>query len=65
MDMITKMRLQLAGHGRRSQNIILQNVLERNQVGRISLGRLRLRWKNRVENDVEVLVEGMDWKECN
>jgi len=49
--------LQWAGHARRSRNPLIRVVLEEGSIGKIPLGRARLRW-----DDIEALGGGLDWK---
>jgi len=50
---ITKRRLIWAGHAWRKEGSLLRIVLENAPLGKRPLGRPRLRWEDRVKEDVE------------
>jgi hypothetical protein len=54
---ITKRRLKWAGHSWRKSGALVKIVQENGP-----LGRPRLRWDDRVKEDVEKVRPGMDWK---
>ena len=62
---ITKRRLIWAGHAWRKEGSMLRTVIERVPQGKRPLGRPRLRWEDRVKEDVEKVKPGEDWKELS
>jgi len=62
---ITKRRLIWAGHAWRKEESMLRTVIESVPQGKRPLGRPRLRWEDRVKEDVEKIKPGEDWKELS
>ena len=59
---ITKRRLIWAGHAWRKEGSLLRTVIEKVPQGKRPLGRPRLRWEDRVKEDVEKVKPGEEWK---
>lgn len=53
LEVIRRERLRWTDHSWRSQNPLLRVLISRNPVGKIPLGRPRMRWENVVKKNVE------------
>jgi len=60
---ITKRRLKWAGHSWRKTGSLIKIVQENTPKGKRPLGRPRLRWEDRIKEDIEKVRPGLDWKE--
>jgi len=60
-----KKRLKWAGRAWRKEGSFLRTVLENVPQGKRPLGRPRLRWEDRVKEDVGKIKPGIDWKELS
>ncbi|KAL4152897.1 hypothetical protein QTP88_000730 [Uroleucon formosanum] len=60
---ITKRRLKWAGHSWRKTGSLIKIVQENAPKGKRPLGRPRLRWEDRIKEDLEKVRPGLDWKE--
>lgn len=60
---ITKRRLKWAGHSWRKTGSLIKIVQENAPKGKRPLGRPRLRWEDRIKEDIEKVRPGLDWKE--
>jgi len=58
VEYITKRRLICIGHAWRKEGSMLKTVIERVPQEKRSLGRPRLRWEDRVKEDVEKIKPG-------
>lgn len=59
---ITKRRLKWAGYSWRTTGSLVKIVQGNVPQGKQPLGRLRLRWEDRVKEDIEKVRPGIDWK---
>lgn len=53
---IVKTRLMWAGRTRRIQRTLVEQVIEENPIGKMSLSTPRLMWKDSIEKDVKTVV---------
>ncbi|KAL4084379.1 hypothetical protein QTP88_028202 [Uroleucon formosanum] len=60
---ITKRRLKWAGHSWKKTGSFIKIVQENAPKGKRPLGRPRLRWEDRIKEDIEKVRPGLDWKE--
>jgi hypothetical protein len=60
---ITKRRLKWAGHPWRKTGSLIKIVQESAPKGKRPLGRPRLRWEDRIKEDIEKVRSGLNWKE--
>jgi len=58
---ITKRRLKWADHSWRKSGSLVKIVQTNVPKGKRPLGRPRLRWEDRVKEDIEKVRPGMDW----
>jgi len=59
---ITKRRLKWAGHSWRKTGSLIKIVQENAPKGKRPLGRPRLRWEDRIKEDIKKVRPGFDWK---
>jgi len=60
---ITKRRLKWAGHSWSKTGSLMKIVQENAPKGKRPLGRPRLRWEDRIKEDIEKVRPGLDFKE--
>ncbi|KAL4126538.1 hypothetical protein QTP88_010759 [Uroleucon formosanum] len=60
---ITKRRLKWAGQSWKKTGSLIKIVQENASKGKRPLGRPRLRWEDRIKEDLEKVRPGLDWKE--
>jgi hypothetical protein len=58
---ITKRRLK-TGHVWPKQGSLIRQVIEEESIGKIPLGRSRLRWKNCENKDIKTIGPGIRWR---
>uniref|UniRef100_A0A2S2RA64 Uncharacterized protein n=1 Tax=Sipha flava TaxID=143950 RepID=A0A2S2RA64_9HEMI len=56
---INKKRIIWEGHNGRKEGLLLRTMIERVPQGKRPLGHLRLRWEDRVKEDVKVVRRGL------
>lgn len=60
---ITKRRLNWVGHSWRKTGSLIKIVQENAPQGKRPLGKPRLRWEDRIKEDIKKVRPAMDWKE--
>jgi len=54
----------MSGHAWRKQGSLVRQVIEEESIGKIHLGRPRLRWEYCVKKDLKTLDPGIRWREA-
>jgi hypothetical protein len=62
VEAIKTKRQKWIEHAWRNQNPFLRTVLEKNPTRKRPIGRPKMRWEDRVKNDVEEVGGVNDWK---
>jgi hypothetical protein len=51
-----------AGHAWRKEGYFIKMVIKENPIGKRPLGRSRLRWEDRIKNDVKAVEPNIQWR---